>query len=480
MIQPGFAQTMRVVAHIERSPPLYYSLAWLWSKLFGTGEVGLRSLSAVFGTLTVPAAYLAARELVSRRAGLIAAGLVALNPYLIWYSQEARSYALYALFSAWALCFFARAVRGRGRRSLALWALSSTLALGSHYFAVFLIVPEALVLARAVRPRRRALAAIALPGLVGAMLVPLAVAQEGAGPANLFRSRPLVVRAGQALLDFVASVEPSPFTGGWAVGAVQALAGAGAVALLVAALALVLRRGSPPERRAAAALGLVAGASFALPLLVAAAGLDYVEPRKVLIGSVVPLLGLTGVAFGCRRAGKAGFAGAVTGLAIFAGVLVAVFAAGPMQRPDWRAVAAAIGPARSSRVLVVAASGQVPLAYYLHAQEFGPRGRTGRILAPEIDTLGRDYAARSPGHPFRLVRLERVAGSFWLRVYRAPRPLPISAREVRGDRVLDEPSLDLANRVPGAGLRAARASGPRRRTPRPAGRGPAPRAGGRA
>ena len=34
----------------ERSPPLYYLLAWLWSQLFGTGEVGLRSLSAVFGS----------------------------------------------------------------------------------------------------------------------------------------------------------------------------------------------------------------------------------------------------------------------------------------------------------------------------------------------------------------------------------------------------------------------------------------------
>ena len=45
-------------------------------------------------------AYLAARELVYRRPiALLAAAFVALNPYLVWYSQEARSYALMVLFA---------------------------------------------------------------------------------------------------------------------------------------------------------------------------------------------------------------------------------------------------------------------------------------------------------------------------------------------------------------------------------------------
>ncbi|MDQ3722555.1 MAG: hypothetical protein M3376_05690, partial [Actinomycetota bacterium] len=33
----------------ESTPPLYYVLAWLWTQVFGTGEVGMRSLSALFG-----------------------------------------------------------------------------------------------------------------------------------------------------------------------------------------------------------------------------------------------------------------------------------------------------------------------------------------------------------------------------------------------------------------------------------------------
>ena len=42
------------IPRMEGNPPLYYVLAWLWAKVFGTGEVGLRSLSAVCGTAICP------------------------------------------------------------------------------------------------------------------------------------------------------------------------------------------------------------------------------------------------------------------------------------------------------------------------------------------------------------------------------------------------------------------------------------------
>ena len=58
-------------------PPLYYVLAWLWSRPFGLSEAGLRSFSALAGTLTVPLAYDAGKHLISERAGLLTAGLMA-------------------------------------------------------------------------------------------------------------------------------------------------------------------------------------------------------------------------------------------------------------------------------------------------------------------------------------------------------------------------------------------------------------------
>ena len=118
VLHPSLFSTLSQVAHGERSPPLYYVLAWLWSRPFGTGEVGLRSLSALFGTLTIPLTYLAAAVLTRRSsAATIAAALVALNPYLVWYSQEARSYALMVLFATAALYYFARSLDDPSPRS---------------------------------------------------------------------------------------------------------------------------------------------------------------------------------------------------------------------------------------------------------------------------------------------------------------------------------------------------------------------------
>ena len=185
VLQSNLGVALSVVAELERSPPLYYLIAWPWSKLFGTGEVSCRSLSALFGTLTVPAAYLAAREFASRRAGVIAALFVALNPLLIWYSQEARSYALFVLFSAWGLYFFARALRDPTPRNLGLWAGTSALALCSHYFAVFPVAAEGLWLIAAIPNRRRAIIAVVGTATVGLALLPLALAQEGGEEAPL-------------------------------------------------------------------------------------------------------------------------------------------------------------------------------------------------------------------------------------------------------------------------------------------------------
>ena len=142
---------LRQVKGSESNPPLYYVLAWAWAKAFGTGEIGLRSLSALFGAATVPVAYLVGRELASNRAGLIAAAIVAVNPMLIWYSQEARSYAVLVFFGALALLFFVRALHSWMGRDLALWALASALALCSHYFAVFAVAIEAVWLLVAMR-----------------------------------------------------------------------------------------------------------------------------------------------------------------------------------------------------------------------------------------------------------------------------------------------------------------------------------------
>src|SRR3954465_8256788 len=147
LLREDFPHMLKYMTETEATPPLYYVLAWPWAHVFGTGEVALRSFSALIGIAVVPVGYLVGREAVSMTAGVVTAALVAFNPLLVWYSQEARPYSLLVLLSGLSLLFFLRALRRRETRDLWLWALVSALALLTHYFAAFLVVPEGLWLA---------------------------------------------------------------------------------------------------------------------------------------------------------------------------------------------------------------------------------------------------------------------------------------------------------------------------------------------
>ena len=149
--------TLRAVVHTENTPPLWYVLEWAISRVLGTGAVALRLLSALAGVATVPVAWAIGRELAGRRAALACAALVAVNPLFVWYSQEARAYALFVLIAALAMLCFLRAEREPTPARMAAFAVSGSLALLTHYFAVFLLVPMVLwLLARPRAPPRGA------------------------------------------------------------------------------------------------------------------------------------------------------------------------------------------------------------------------------------------------------------------------------------------------------------------------------------
>ena len=76
----------------DKHPPLYYLLLHGWTRLLGGGDVSVRLLGVLIGALAVLPTYGIGRRLGGDRAGAIAALLLALNPFLIWYSQEARMF----------------------------------------------------------------------------------------------------------------------------------------------------------------------------------------------------------------------------------------------------------------------------------------------------------------------------------------------------------------------------------------------------
>ncbi len=122
-------------------PPLYFWLVHLVSIGFGSSEASLRLVSAVAGALTPPLMYVLMRELdFSRQVGIVAAGLLALNPLHLWFSQEARPYVLLTFFECAALCFAARAIKTNRPVAWAGCCLCLCLGFLTHTFAAMLLV----------------------------------------------------------------------------------------------------------------------------------------------------------------------------------------------------------------------------------------------------------------------------------------------------------------------------------------------------
>ncbi|MGH3262371.1 MAG: glycosyltransferase family 39 protein, partial [Trebonia sp.] len=293
----GFSprRMLGLLPHLESTPPFYYCVAWVWGRVFGLGPAGLKSLSALCGTLTIPVAYATACEmLANRRSALIVAALTACSPLLIWYSQEARAYAMLVLFSACTLLAFAYARERPRALSLALWSLASALALVTHYYAAIIVVPEAAWLLYEHRHSRAVQAGIAAVVLVGVALVPLIITQDGSHNSRWIARSSLVLRLGQLLPLFLLGPETHARV------ALKFLA----YAMVAVGVALLVWRSRRSERRGALLPGGLALVGF---LLCVGPGHNTLLGRN-LLPLWLPAALLLAAGLGAARARMAGIA----------------------------------------------------------------------------------------------------------------------------------------------------------------------------
>ncbi|MEA2167214.1 MAG: mannosyltransferase, partial [Solirubrobacteraceae bacterium] len=124
----------------DGSPPLYYMIVHVWTRTLGVrSEQWLHALSLIFAVLAIFAAFALARALFGVRAGWLAALLIAFNPYLNQYAQEARMYSLVVLLSITTVGAFVGAFAlERGRRWVVGYAVSQVVLLYTHNWGLFL------------------------------------------------------------------------------------------------------------------------------------------------------------------------------------------------------------------------------------------------------------------------------------------------------------------------------------------------------
>ncbi len=139
----------------DTHPPLYYAMLRLWMATVGGSEVALRLLSVLAGTIMVLLTYLLAARLASPAVGLVAAFLVAVSPFHVQATQEARMYPWLGVWiwaGAWALIKWLDEDR---LRWLVIYGLTTLLGLYTHYLAFFVLPAHVAYLIATRTPRRR-------------------------------------------------------------------------------------------------------------------------------------------------------------------------------------------------------------------------------------------------------------------------------------------------------------------------------------
>ena len=425
----GVVELLKAVQAGESNPPLYYLLAGAWRELFGSSEFAVRSLSALAGTATIPVIYSATAALASRRTGLIAAALTATAPVLIWYSQESRSYALLIFLVAVAFLCFVRALDDRGHRWLFGWAIASSLALTTHYFAFALIVSQAIWLfARRQGSRLDTTLAVGVVAAVGLALLPLVAVQRGRGDWIDDYD------VGDRLLQI-----PEHFLVGFQVPwdwlPVVVLAAIGLLVLYGAA-----RAGWP--QRIALPWGVFLGGLGVLAIA-ALGGDDYIVSRN-LLGLFVPfVIGLAAILVSAPLA-PVGTAVAIA-LCTVGGALALWTAATPeAQRPGYEQLAAELGTSSQERLVVSQTGFSSPLALYLDGARVAGEDDLSAaeliVVQPRVTESyavgpcwwlwtcgGVDLNPTPPFAPPSGFKLERTGSTelFDFAVYSAPRPTRI-------------------------------------------------------
>ena len=174
LAQLPLATLFEAVAVSEPNPPLQFLFLRVWTAVAGQSELAARWPSVLCGVLAAALTYRLGRALIGRRAALLATAWVAVQPFLVWYAQDLRSFSsltLWCLGAAWC------AWEGLRRPAWRWWIASAGaawLAMNVHYFAALPLL--ALAVAVALTPPIRATwrRAVSAYGVAAAAYLPWA------------------------------------------------------------------------------------------------------------------------------------------------------------------------------------------------------------------------------------------------------------------------------------------------------------------
>jgi uncharacterized membrane protein len=409
--------------------------------IFGRSEAALRAPSLIFGVATIPAFWLLTARLMSVRTAHLAALLLAINPLHVWYSQEARPYALLLCVAVLAMLCVERGLADGRHRWWVAFGLLSALAVLAHATGVLVFASGA---SWALLVGRRWLPRVTLAGAVMVLavlpfLMALAHAVGHAGGTGS-PQRPLTgFEPAYTLFTFIAGYSLGPPVAVIQTsGARAVLAGHGylgqSMAVGVILLATVFLAARAPIRAMLPFLLLLA-----LPLVAALLGSAITGKAYNVRYTLLALPGFLGVA-------AAGLATLPPTLRWFhTTVLLWVFAWAVIRwytmpiyfKEDSRGAAAALSAALPAGATVAVAVGYMQPLLQLYASPtaaitFSPAEDSGAVSALRPQALALTRAYHVPDGPGPLIRaFTKMNGDAVCRLSRPGYELLIAQSAVR-------------------------------------------------
>jgi mannosyltransferase len=142
----SIAQMYDELLEADPHPPFYFILIHVIFKIFGYTTFVLRFTSAVIGLLGIIAVFFLGKELYSKKSGLYASLLLAINPFHLHFSQEGRMYSLLFLMTVLSFLFLVKFLKRPVIKSALAYCLFSTAMIYCHFFGLFTLVAQYCVL----------------------------------------------------------------------------------------------------------------------------------------------------------------------------------------------------------------------------------------------------------------------------------------------------------------------------------------------
>ncbi len=140
--QQPFSKIFETFVAVGENGPLYNLMLAIWIRMAGISEIAVRFPSAVAGIMALPVLYMFARRVANPQIALFSTGLLAISPYHIWYSQEAKMYSIIVLLGLLSSLLLVESLERNRWPWWAAYTVVTTIMFYTHVASVLIFVAQ--------------------------------------------------------------------------------------------------------------------------------------------------------------------------------------------------------------------------------------------------------------------------------------------------------------------------------------------------